>query len=76
MNSTGPLQPIDEDILSILVCPVTRSKLRLVEGFLVSEVGGLKYPIRNGIPDLLPEDAILPAGVTSLDEFREKFAGR
>jgi hypothetical protein len=30
--------------------------------------------VRDGIPVMLPEEAKLPAGVTSLDEFRQRFA--
>jgi uncharacterized protein YbaR (Trm112 family) len=69
-------QPIDDEILSLLRCPVTRSKLHLQQGCLVAEVGGLRYPIRNGIPVLLPEEARLPAGIASLDEFRQRFGVR
>jgi uncharacterized protein YbaR (Trm112 family) len=69
-------QTIDDEILALLRCPVTRSKLHLQQGFLVAEVGGLRYPIRNGIPVLLPEEARLPAGIASLDEFRQRFGVR
>ena len=54
MNQATPPQVIDEETIAILRCPVTHSKLRLEEGFLVSEVGGLRYPVRNGIPDHAP----------------------
>jgi hypothetical protein len=76
MTDPAPTQTIDDQTLALLRCPVTRSKLRLEEGFLVSEVGGLRYPIRNGIPVLMAEEARLPAGFTSLDAFRQKFAAR
>jgi uncharacterized protein YbaR (Trm112 family) len=39
----------------------------------VAEVGGLAYPVRDGIPVMLIEEAKLPGGVESLDAFREKF---
>jgi uncharacterized protein len=71
-----PSQTISEEILALLRCPVTRSKLHLQQGFLVAEVGGLRYPIRNGIPVLLAEEARLPAGIASLDEFRQRFGVR
>jgi uncharacterized protein len=76
MNESSNQQAIDEEILVLLRCPVTRSKLRLQQGFLVGEVGGLRYPIRNGIPVLLAEEATLPAGVESLEVFRERFGAR
>ena len=39
------MQVLDEETLSILRCPVTRSKLKLENGFLVGEIGGLRYPV-------------------------------
>ena len=51
--------PVDPKLLEILVCPVTRSTLRYDAGAqeLISEEAGLAYPIRDGIPILLPEEA-------------------
>lgn len=50
---------IDPWLLERLVCPVTRQPLRYDEaaGELVSEAAGLAYPIRDGVPVLLVEDA-------------------
>jgi uncharacterized protein len=76
MNQATPPQTLDEDTISILRCPVTHSPLRLEDGFLVSEIGGLKYPVRNGIPIMLPEEARLPAGLETLEAFRERFGAR
>ena len=67
-------QALDADLLEILVCPLTRSKLRQEGEYLVGEVGGLRYPVRDGIPILLVEEAQLPEGIASLDEFKQKFA--
>ncbi len=67
---------LDPELLEILVCPLTRSHLHLDGDFLVAEAGGLRYPIRDGIPVLLIDQAELPAGITSLDEFRRKYADR
>ncbi len=66
--------PIDARLLASLVCPLTRSPLKLEGEELVATVGGLRYPIREGIPVLLVEEAKLPQGVASLDEFKRKFA--
>ncbi|MBI1337838.1 MAG: Trm112 family protein [Phycisphaera sp.] len=69
--------PIDPKLLSILVCPLTRSPLREEGNELVAtkpEGQGLRYPIRNNIPVMLIEEAKLPQGVASLDEFKKKFA--
>ncbi len=68
--------PIDPELLQILVCPLTRSPLRLEGDELVGEVGGLRYPIREGIPVLLADEATLPEGVESLEAFKEQYADR
>ena len=61
---------MDATLVEKLVCPVTHSKLRLEGDYLVSEIGGLKYPIVDGIPGLRPDQAILPDGCQSLEEFK------
>ena len=50
---------LDPELLAILVCPVTRAKLRYDEAAqeLVSEAAGLAFPIRNGVPVMLPDQA-------------------
>ncbi|MBY8829023.1 Trm112 family protein [Hephaestia mangrovi] len=51
--------PLDPWLLSILVCPVTRTRLRYDEAAaeLVSDAAGLAYPVRDGVPVLLAEEA-------------------
>lgn len=73
MNDSNPAT-VPDDLLDILVCPLTRSPLRREGEELVAEVGGLRYPIRDGIPVLLVEEAALPEGIPTLDEFRARFA--
>ncbi len=65
---------IDPELLKILACPLTRSKLRQEGDELVALVGGLRYPIRDGTPILLIDEAGLPEGISSLDEFKRKYA--
>ena len=50
---------IDLDLLAVLVCPATRTPLRLdaQRGELVSDEAGLAYPVRDGVPVLLVEAA-------------------
>jgi hypothetical protein len=50
---------LDPGLLAKLVCPVTRTPLRYdeAEGLLVSDAAGLAYPVRNGVPVLLAEEA-------------------
>ncbi|MGI4794829.1 MAG: Trm112 family protein [Janthinobacterium lividum] len=50
---------MDPRLLEILVCPVTRSALEYdhVAGELVSRAAGLAFPVRDGIPIMLPDEA-------------------
>jgi uncharacterized protein YbaR (Trm112 family) len=50
---------IDSRLLEILVCPVTRGPLTYdrERRELVSEGARLAYPIREGVPIMLPEEA-------------------
>lgn len=50
---------LDRDLLAILVCPITRTKLVYDEAAqeLISEATGLAYPVRNGTPVMLVEEA-------------------
>jgi uncharacterized protein YbaR (Trm112 family) len=50
---------VDPRLLEILVCPVTRGPLELdrAKGELVSRSAKLAYPIRDGVPIMLPEEA-------------------
>jgi hypothetical protein len=50
---------LDPDLLAILVCPVTRTPLRYdaAASELVSDEAGLAYPVRDGVPVLLVEEA-------------------
>lgn len=65
---------LDPELLEILVCPLTRSPLRQEGDWLVGEVGGLRYPIQDGIPVLLIDKAEMPDGIASLDEFKRRYA--
>jgi uncharacterized protein YbaR (Trm112 family) len=51
--------PIDPRLLEILVCPVTKTALEYdrAAGELISHKAGLAYPIRDGIPIMLPDEA-------------------
>jgi uncharacterized protein YbaR (Trm112 family) len=71
-----PTLAIDPELLKILVCPLTRSPLSIDGEFLVGSVGGLRYPVRDGIPVLLVDEAKMPEGISSLDEFKKRFADK
>lgn len=49
----------DPKLLERLVCPVTKTRLSYdaEKQELVSRAAGLAYPIRDGIPIMLPEEA-------------------
>ena len=61
---------MEEWLLEKIVCPNTHSKLRREGEFLVSEMGGLKYPIKDGLPVLLPDAAIVPPPYKSIEEVK------
>ena len=50
---------IDPKLLEVLVCPVTHTSLEYDREAceLISRTAGLAYPIRDGIPVMLPEEA-------------------
>jgi uncharacterized protein len=49
----------DPKLLEILVCPLTRTTLKYdrERQELISRAAGLAYPIRGGVPIMLPEEA-------------------
>ena len=55
----GGATGLDRRLLEILVCPVTKTSLSYdaARQELVSEAAKLAYPIRDGIPIMLPEEA-------------------
>ncbi len=67
---------MDDALLDMLRCPVTRSRLRREGDELVGETGGLRYPIRDGLPVMLAEEATLPEGFESLDEFEKQHTSK
>ena len=48
---------IDEELLRILACPVDKSPVNLHGDRLVCTRCGRRYPIRDGIPIMLVEEA-------------------
>lgn len=49
----------DPRLLELLVCPVTKTRLQYdaERQELISKAAGLAYPIREGIPIMLAEEA-------------------
>jgi len=59
LPSERPASGVDPKLLEILVCPLTKGRLEYDAGRqeLVSREAKLAYPIRDGIPIMLPEEA-------------------
>ena len=59
VNELGGRPQVDARLLDILVCPVTRAELTYdpVRQELISRAARLAYPIRDGVPIMLPEEA-------------------
>ncbi|HUA52030.1 MAG TPA: Trm112 family protein [Candidatus Sulfotelmatobacter sp.] len=58
-DSAGRPSGVDPKLLEILVCPLTKGPLRYdaEAGELISDQAGLAYPIRDGIPIMLVDEA-------------------
>ncbi len=56
---SGAAKSIDPRLLEILVCPMTRTAMRYDEAAqeLISDSAGLAYPIRDGVPIMLADEA-------------------
>ena len=50
---------VDSKLLEILICPVSHGQLRYDRDAqeLISDEAGLAYPVRNGIPIMLADEA-------------------
>lgn len=59
MSDISTVAEIDPKLLEILVCPQTRGALVYdrEKGELLSKKALLAYPIRDGVPIMLPEEA-------------------
>lgn len=59
LDSTPEATRVDPRLLEILVCPLTKSTLEYdrARQELISRSAKLAYPIRDGIPIMLPEEA-------------------
>jgi len=55
----SPAGNVDPKLLEILVCPLTKGSLEYdaTRQELISRRAKLAYPIRDGIPIMLPEEA-------------------
>ena len=51
------MNKLDKKLLDLLVCPVSKGPLEQIGDELVCKVSKLAYPIKDGIPVMLPEEA-------------------
>jgi uncharacterized protein YbaR (Trm112 family) len=61
MQATGDEDVIDQELLDILACPLDKKPVRLEGDRLICTECGRRYPIRDGIPVMLIEEAELPS---------------
>ena len=59
MSENTNQNKVDPKLLEILVCPVTKGDLEYnkEKNELISKQAGLAYPIRDGIPIMLEDEA-------------------
>ena len=64
MTEANTHAPVDPRLLEILVCPVTRTALVYDRDAneLISHAARLAYPIRDGIPLMLADEARVTEG--------------
>lgn len=48
---------IDEKLLEILACPACKGPVQLQDDWIVCQECGRRYPIRDGIPIMLVDEA-------------------
>jgi uncharacterized protein YbaR (Trm112 family) len=58
----------NEELLSLLVCPLSHSPLRREGEALICTRCGAKFAIQDGIPNMLIEEAELPPGCASIED--------
>ncbi len=56
-NNDGIVDVLPEQLIDLLVCPVDKQDLRLENQELICTSCDRRYPIEDGIPNMLVEDA-------------------
>ena len=56
------------ELLDLIVCPLGKAPLELRDAHLVCTRCGAAFKIRDGIPELVLETAVLPAGVERVED--------
>jgi uncharacterized protein len=66
---------VSEDLIALLVCPMGKAPLRREGDTLVCTKCGPRFAIKDDIPNMLIEEADLPAGCASLADLQCVKAG-
>ena len=67
---------LNPELLELLVCPLGKAPLEIKDGELVCTACGPRFAVRDGIPNMLIEEATLPEGCGSLSELACVKSGR
>lgn len=65
-------QSVSDELASRLQCPVSRGGLQRAEGGLYNEASKNLYPIRSGIPDMIPASPLPDSDMNPLDLYYRK----
>jgi uncharacterized protein len=66
---------VSEDLLALLVCPMGKAPLRREGNTLICTRCGPRFEIKDDIPNMLIEEAALPAGCASIKDLECVRAG-
>ena len=55
-SSSAAAEPLMDEMLELLVCPVDHARLDLDGDVLVCQACGRRYPIEDGVPNMLVDD--------------------
>jgi uncharacterized protein YbaR (Trm112 family) len=66
---------VSEELLALLVCPMGKAPLRREGDLLICTRCGPRFAIKDGIPNMLIEEAELPPGCCSLADLECVKAG-
>ncbi len=63
---------LSNEIVHSLRCPIGKATLEQQDGFLVCTLCNVKFPVRDEIPVLLIDEAVLPEGIKNIYELKCK----
>jgi len=57
---------LSNDIIESLRCPIGKAELKQDGDFLICSLCGVKFPVRDNIPVLMTDEAIMPEGIKDI----------